>query len=197
MASVKILTLAIRTIAKPISNSLKSQAKQHPRFRKFCIGLAQNIHRTEMRARLHLLGQDIQAVRPLNEKTAVENGANFIAEGFLFGVATSLIVAEQWRSSRKETRRREGVEDRIDDLVNGVSELTGTVDALRAQLVEERERSDQMARVLNTVIQVGLHQALGDFADTPLRVPTLPAPSDAHPPAPPRDTSPPDPESDS
>ncbi|CAO3650206.1 unnamed protein product [Cunninghamella echinulata] len=36
MSAVKLGTLA-----KPVANSIKTQAKQHPAFRDFCIGVAQ------------------------------------------------------------------------------------------------------------------------------------------------------------
>lgn len=61
---------------------------------------------------------------------AIENGANALAEGFLFGVATLLIVGETWRSSRSQSKRREDVDDKLDDLRLQVESLTQRVDAL-------------------------------------------------------------------
>jgi len=55
-------------------------------------------------------------IRPLSEAKAVETGATFISEAFLFGVAASLIFFESWRSRRKETSRREDVAERLADL---------------------------------------------------------------------------------
>jgi len=55
-------------------------------------------------------------IRPLSEAKAVETGANFISETFLFSVAASLIFFESWRSGRKEKTRREDVADRLNDL---------------------------------------------------------------------------------
>jgi hypothetical protein len=46
----------------------------------------------------------------------VQNGANFIAESFLFTVAIGLLAGEQWRSSRKEKNRRDDVKERLDAL---------------------------------------------------------------------------------
>ncbi|KAI3998256.1 optic atrophy 3-like protein [Schizophyllum commune Loenen D] len=102
MATAKIGTLLIRTLAKPIANQIKAQVKQHPSFRRICVGLAQRMHRTEMRLRTNILGasRDVP-VRPLSETRAIENGANAIAEGFLFAVAAALILGESWRSSVK------------------------------------------------------------------------------------------------
>jgi optic atrophy 3 protein len=55
-------------------------------------------------------------IKPLSEAKAIESGANFISETFLFGVAASLIFFESWRSRKKETNRRDDVADRLADL---------------------------------------------------------------------------------
>jgi optic atrophy 3 protein len=72
-------------------------------------------------------------IRPLSEAKAIESGATFISEAFLFGVAGSLIIFESWRSRRKENTRREDVADRL-------GELEESERAARRALVElERE----------------------------------------------------------
>lgn len=55
-------------------------------------------------------------IKPLSEAKAIESGANFISETFLFGVAAGLILFESWRSGRKEKNRRNEVADRLADL---------------------------------------------------------------------------------
>ena len=55
-------------------------------------------------------------VRPLTEAKAIETGANFISETFLFCVAGAAIVFEYWRSKRKESSRRDEVSDRLDQI---------------------------------------------------------------------------------
>jgi hypothetical protein len=57
-----------------------------------------------------------QRIRPLTEAKAIDTGATFISETFLFLVAGSLIVFEAWRSRRKENTRREDVADRLVEL---------------------------------------------------------------------------------
>jgi ribosomal protein L29 len=75
----------------------------------------------------------ILRIRPLSEAKAVDTGATFISEAFLFGVAASLIFFESWRSRRKETSRHEDVADRL-------AELEESEKAARRALVElERE----------------------------------------------------------
>ena len=68
---------------------------------------------------------------------AIENGANALAEGFLFGVAALLIIGETWRSARSNTKRRENVDDRIEELQGEVQNLSTKVDTL-ASTFEER-----------------------------------------------------------
>ncbi|KAI9714219.1 MAG: hypothetical protein M1812_006440 [Candelaria pacifica] len=185
--TLKISSLVVRTVSKPIANYIKSQAREHERFRKICVRFAQSLHRIDMRMRLGLLResntsdkhpskesdtehssasrhetvergsvkrvennseaekerQSIERVeskdkktsqkakdskdskdsrsksvriRPLSEAKAIDTGANFISETFLFLVGGSLILFESWRSRRKENIRREDVAERLEKL---------------------------------------------------------------------------------
>lgn len=66
---------------------------------------------------------------------AIESGATFIAESFLFMVAASLIVAESWRSSLKESRRRESVAEGIEELKKGLEGLSARVGQVERVIV--------------------------------------------------------------
>ncbi|WFC99556.1 hypothetical protein MYAM1_002301 [Malassezia yamatoensis] len=128
MATAKLVTLAIRTLAKPIATSLKSRATQHEMFRKICIELAQKMHRTEIRLRQNLvMGQEIIKVRPLNDAKAISNGANAISEGFLFAVAASLIIGETYRGSRSRAHAQDRVEERFEELQQELRELRDVI----------------------------------------------------------------------
>jgi len=54
-------------------------------------------------------------IRPLSESKAIENGANFISEFFLFSVAGGLILFGQIRSRGKEASRRDMVAERLEE----------------------------------------------------------------------------------
>ncbi|KAI9813364.1 MAG: hypothetical protein M1832_006322 [Thelocarpon impressellum] len=166
--TIKISSLVIRTLSKPIANQIKAQAREHARFRRFCVAFAQSLHRIDMRLRLGLLrdpaaierqvareaaeaqakkqkletptvkteaqtradeaaaakdkdkprssGSKQPRIRPLPEAKAIDMGANFISETFLFLVGGSLIVFESFRSRRKENSRREDIADRLEEL---------------------------------------------------------------------------------
>ncbi|RPA90119.1 hypothetical protein L873DRAFT_1719274 [Choiromyces venosus 120613-1] len=203
---LKLGSLAIRTLAKPIASRIRAQARDHPRFRRLCINIAQQIHRIDMRLRLgilrdsaaiekadqaerewykkeaakrlkerdakhpattatvspslplpprsvvhHIAGAEAAAaragkevskkpprIRPLSESKAIENGANFISEFFLFSVAGGLILFEQIRSRRKEASRRDMVSDRLEEL-----EERNFIEEERLKRLEERAREEE------------------------------------------------------
>ncbi|KAK0473958.1 optic atrophy 3 protein-domain-containing protein [Armillaria novae-zelandiae] len=157
MASAKVATLLIRTIAKPISSTLKEQAKRHDRFRTFCVSLAQRMYRAEVKLRTGLLGEPAKHIRPLSEQKAIDNGANALAEGFLFSVAALLIIGETWRSSRSQSKRRDDVNDKLDEL--------GTADQLEQRDLEQQLRNDELTRILERVVEIGLRGGWAEFED--------------------------------
>ena len=125
------------------------------------------MYRSEVKLRTNILGEPHRHIRPLSEakcvvlflltfqfffliltklesSRAIENGANTIAEGFLFAVAAALILGESWRSSRNQTKRRDSVDDQLDELGTKVTELSARVDSLidgrEIDMREERMR---------------------------------------------------------
>ncbi|GMJ11427.1 hypothetical protein like AT1G28510 [Hibiscus trionum] len=112
---VKLGTLALRSISKPIANKLKQGAGLHPTFRDLIINLAQANHRfsTTMQRRIYGRSTDI-LIRPLNEERAVQAAATLLGELFIFTVAGAAIIYEVQRSAkaeaRKEQQRRQEIE---------------------------------------------------------------------------------------
>lgn len=180
MASVKLATLAIRTIAKPISEQLRTYARSNQRFRTFCISLAQTLWKAEIRLRETILGEVHGAVKPLNDAKAIQNGSNFLAEGFLFSVAAALIIAETWRSSRSQNKRKEGVDDRIDELETRVGNLVALMEAMGEQMESirkdmqvENARNEEISRVLLKVVDIGITGGWAEFKDRPIQLPPM------------------------
>lgn len=174
----------------PVQNRIKHNAREHPKFKAYCVSFAQRLHRLDLRMRLGLL-QDSAAIdrqverevkaaaaarkkadqaptvkteaemlaeeattkeekesarkkieeeerqrteaairrRPLSESKAIEMGANFVAESFVFAVAVGVIVFEQWRQRRKARNQR-------DDIREDVEELREEFKSLRDELAE-------------------------------------------------------------
>lgn len=129
--ALKFTSLLVKTLAKPISNTIKANAKEHPQFRKLCISFAQKLHQTDVNVRLRLLNEKNIKVRPLNDAKAIQSGANFIAEAFVFSVAGSLVFFESWRSRRKEQKRQATI---VDD----IQVLQDEIEWLKAQLTAKK-----------------------------------------------------------
>ncbi|KAL4925515.1 OPA3 family protein [Aspergillus undulatus] len=198
--TLKLSSLVIRTLSKPIANQIKAQAREHERFRRICISMAQGLHRLDMRLRLGTIRDNAAAtrraaaevelrkhkptsptvktqadakaeeeaiakakaaaseaekpaprphIRPLSESKAIESGATFISEGFLFLVAGGLILFESWRSRRKENTRR-------DDVAARLAELEETVEVYREAFISLEKSGDlpqSSRRILQRVIE--------------------------------------------
>ncbi|KAI9842268.1 MAG: hypothetical protein M1837_007337 [Sclerophora amabilis] len=198
--TLKITSLIVKTLSKPIANQIKSQAREHARFRRICVSFAQGLHRVDMRLRLGLL-QDPAAmerqatkeaaealekkrkleiptvkteaqmkadeaaaernktkstekpkvsskprIRPLSEAKAIDTGANFISETFLFLVGGSLIVFESFRSRRRENNRREDVADRLGELEENEDNARKALVALEKEIMRLRDGDRKDAR---------------------------------------------------
>lgn len=77
-------------------------------------------------------------IRPLSEAKAIDSGANFISEGFLFSVGLGLIIFEGFRSRRKEASRRSDVQDKLKELDDRDAAKTSRIESLQMELVELR-----------------------------------------------------------
>jgi hypothetical protein len=91
-------------------------------------------------------------IRPLSESKAIESGANFISETFLFIVAGGLIVFESWRSRRKESTRREGVEDRLNDLEESEKAAREALVALEKELLQLKAKHGDLPKPTHRIL---------------------------------------------
>ncbi|CAN8279867.1 unnamed protein product [Cochlearia groenlandica] len=105
---LKLGTLALRTLCKPITSRLKKEAGVHPSFRQFIINIAQANHRFTTKLQRKVSGRITDAViRPLNEERAVQAAADLLGELFAFTVAGAALVYEVQRNARGEARKEE------------------------------------------------------------------------------------------
>ncbi|KAG6483455.1 hypothetical protein ZIOFF_060102 [Zingiber officinale] len=86
---MKLGTLVLKTVCKPIANKLKKEAGRHPKFRQLIVNLAQANHRitTNVQRRIYGHATDVE-IRPLNEEKAVQAASDLIGELFVFSVCS-------------------------------------------------------------------------------------------------------------
>lgn len=70
-------------------------------------------------------------IRPLSEQKAIETGANFVSEAFIFAVGISVIVFEQWRQRRKAKNARDDIREDLEELQVELKTVKGELEELR------------------------------------------------------------------
>lgn len=104
------------------------------------------IEQAKQKAIDHAKSRPPPRIRPLSESKAIDSGANFISETFLFLVAGGLIVFESWRSRRKETTRREDVQDRLNELEQSEKAARRALAVLETELLELKAQGKKPAK---------------------------------------------------
>lgn len=100
---------------------------------------AQIRKKEEEEAKKHVKEKNKPKIRPLSEAKAIESGANFISEGFLFAVAVGIILFESWRSNRKEQNRRDMVADRLEALESENKTIKAELEKVEAELHQAQQ----------------------------------------------------------
>ncbi|CBX95327.1 hypothetical protein IAQ61_004147 [Plenodomus lingam] len=185
--TLKVTSLFVRTLAKPMANTIKRNAHEHERFRRICVSFAQGLHRIDMRMRLGLLQdpavidrqikKEVAAaeaarkkaaaptvlteeetraeealtekereaikkkaeerikprIRPLSEQKAIEMGANFASETFIFMVGIGVILFENWRQRRKARNARDDIREDLEELQNELKAVKAELEELKAK----------------------------------------------------------------
>ncbi|XP_076924800.1 OPA3-like protein [Bidens hawaiensis] len=149
---MKLGTLAVRTLSKPIATRLKKQAAVSPKFRTSIIGIAQANHwlTTTIQRRIYGRATNVE-VRPLNEERAVQAAGDLIGELFVFTVAGAVVIFEVQRSARSEAKK-EGIRKKeIEVLMQRDEDLTKQVQLLEQKLnqLEQITKEKALTCVVN------------------------------------------------
>ncbi|XP_073000463.1 OPA3-like protein [Typha latifolia] len=149
---VKLGTLALKTLCKPIANRLKKEAGLHPKFRQLIINIAQTNHRisTNIQRRIYGHATNVE-IRPLNEENAVQAAADLIGELFVFSVAGAALIFEVQRSARSEARKEEIRKQEIEAMKQRDEDLAKEVEMLKQKLseIEHLAKGRGLSGILN------------------------------------------------
>lgn len=134
---LKLGTLVLKTVSKPLASRLKQQAALHPKFRASIIGLAQANHRltTNIQRRIYGHATDVE-IRPLNEEKAVQAAGDLISELFVFSVAGVALVFEWQRNSRSEANKEEARRQEFEVMRQRDEDLAKELESLKQKLQE-------------------------------------------------------------
>jgi hypothetical protein len=140
--ALKLLSLAVKTAAKPIGKQFKKSAENSPFWRNVFVQYAQWHYRMEYQITVRMLGHHTRNVKPLDEGKAAQLGSEVLSEAFVFGVAGLMVVFEYSRSQiaaaekkEKEERinaeREAQLEDRLQKLETSILVLSDQVESTR------------------------------------------------------------------
>ncbi|KAD7117096.1 hypothetical protein E3N88_04364 [Mikania micrantha] len=171
---LKLGTLALKTLSKPIAKNLKQQAAIHPQLRTSIIAFAQANHRltTKIQRRIYGHATDVE-IRPLDEEKAVQAAGDLIRDRdrlrrrragkkrsdcgrrLVSGLKTEKDrrVADRVRTARIATLKREleGLRMKEGELVDDyATKLSGLVSKLRS-LGHEVEEEEMVRRILDAM----------------------------------------------
>lgn len=134
---LKLGTLVLKTVSKPLASRLKQQAALHPKFRTSIVGLAQANHRltTNIQRRIYGHATDVE-IRPLNEEKAVQAAGDLISELFVFSVAGVALVFEWQRNSRSEAKKEEARKQEFEVMRQRDEDLAKELESLKQKLQE-------------------------------------------------------------
>ncbi|XP_057954867.1 OPA3-like protein [Malania oleifera] len=149
---VKLGTLALKTLSKPIANRLKKEALWHPKFRHLIVSFAQENHRftTQMQRRIYGRATNVE-IRPLNEERAVQAAADLLGELFVFTVAGAAVIFEVQRSSKAEARKEELRKQELQALKQRDEDLARELEILKnkAQELEQLNKGRGLGGIFN------------------------------------------------
>lgn len=111
---------------------------------------------------------------------AIENGANALAESFLFAVAAFLIIGESYRTSSKQSKRRDDIDEKLEGLLNAVErlqeskrEVEESLERTWEEVEGERRRREALEKIVERLVGVGVSTGWGDasvWEGTPLKL---------------------------
>ncbi|KAF4669031.1 Cysteine protease atg4b [Perkinsus olseni] len=128
--AAKVGGALMKTLAKPVSSRIQSLARTDDFWRGKTVALGQALNILSRRiTRVAENNKTRRAIPPLKEAAALDWGATFIGESFVFGVTTLIIISEYQRAAKK---------DREQDMLKRLQREDKEAQSLRD--VAERER---------------------------------------------------------
>lgn len=97
------------------------------------------------------MGEKGVKVRPLNDRKAIDVGATFLAEGFVFGVAGLIIVYETYKARKKSNERTEAIEDDIKVLQSEIEYLKKKLAQYNMVLDDYRVPNELSPKILKAI----------------------------------------------
>jgi Optic atrophy 3 protein (OPA3) len=140
----KLAALAARQLAKPVSQILLRYTLTHPEARERTMAVGQILNRVNVRISRLAEGQrSSKQILELSDEKALDAGATFLGEVFIFSVGAALITQELVRANKKswaiELEKQEEAAAKELQLSSQYFEANRRIQLLEESLQETRE----------------------------------------------------------
>ena len=140
----KLAALAARQLAKPVSQILLRYTLTHPEAREKTMAVGQILNRVNVRISRLAEGQRVsKQILELSDEKALDSGATFLGEIFVFSVGAFVITQEIIRSNKKswasELRKQEEIAAKELQLDSQYSESRRKIIRLEEQVEDDKD----------------------------------------------------------
>ena len=91
---LKLSTLLVKAIAKPLASGIKNEAKKYPTIDYVCVSAGNWVHYCYARINVAAMGYKFVGVKPLPHDQALSDGVSFLAEAFVIGFSAAVVVID-------------------------------------------------------------------------------------------------------
>ena len=104
---LKLSSLLIKTISKPLGTRLKFEASRFPTFYAASVKIGQTSHYLQSRVNVLASGYKFLGVKPLPVDEAMEVGVSYLADGIIIFLGATIIIIEYSRNEAKNKIKAE------------------------------------------------------------------------------------------
>lgn len=98
---LKLSSLFIKALSKPLATRLKVEAGRSPRFHESSVHVGQAAHYFSSRLNVFASGYKFLGVKPLPTEEALEMGVSYIADGVVIVLGATIIIVEYTRGEAR------------------------------------------------------------------------------------------------
>mmetsp|Transcript_22266 Transcript_22266/g.37248 ORF Transcript_22266/g.37248 Transcript_22266/m.37248 type:complete len:167 (+) Transcript_22266:99-599(+) len=138
---LKIASLALRTISKPLTSQMMKRTKNRPTVQRICEYVGETVHQLTSRLNIVANGYRVVTINPLPKEDALNSGVSIMSEFIVFSFAGTLVTYEYFvsenekavksaKSAEKEQKYRQSIQDRFSTLDRKSESLAQKLNAI-------------------------------------------------------------------
>ena len=104
---LKLSSLLLKTITKPLSSRLKFESQRRPKFQAACASVGQASHYASTRVNVFASGYKFIGVKPLPPNDAVDVGISYLSDIIVMSIGAAIIIVEYKRGEEKNRIKAE------------------------------------------------------------------------------------------